>query len=256
VKPVQRPLIFGTGSLHRLATGRQRQWVIGAAHDAGISAFDLAPAYGNGIDEVEVGIAVRGRRDGITLNTKYGIPLPMYGAVSRHVFAARRLVDRLAGESARGYGRRDFSPTELERSLEGSLKRLKTDYVDGLFLHEPISALPPGQLDDIIASGDRMKAQGKIRRLGVAGSMSSLLMCPSFAGFDLVQTRCTDLDGVAARVRDTPLILYGLHAAYRATQEAGFPQFIKTLLARRPGTQIIVTSRHVERIRAFRGILE
>jgi len=253
---MQHQLIFGTGSLHRLMTPRQRQRAIAAAYDAGIRAFDLAPAYGNGIDEVEVGVALRGKRNDLELNTKYGIPIVIYGAMSRRVFAPRRLVDRLTGQSARAYRRRDFSPRELVRSLDESLGRLRTDHVDCLFVHEPISRLSSVQFDDIVECGRRMKADGKLRALGVAGPLTSLVLCPSLDGFDVVQTRCSDLPGLSLRVNDKPFILYGVHAAYQAAQETDFRHFVKRILAIREGTRVIVTSRHVETIGSFRGITE
>lgn len=253
---MQHQLIFGTGSLHRLATPPQRQRAIAAAHDAGITAFDLAPAYGNGVDEVEVGIALRGKRNDFELNTKYGIPIAIYGAMSRHVFAPRRLVDRLTGQSARAYRWRDFSPRELVRSLDESLGRLRTDHVDCLFVHEPISRLSSMQIDDIVECGRKMKAEGKIRTLGVAGPLSSLVLCPSLDGFDVVQTRCADLPGLSLTVNDKPFILYGVHAAYRAAHGTDFRQFVKRVLAMREGTRVIVTSRRVETIGSFREITE
>lgn len=256
LEAVQGQLIYGTGSLHRLATARQRQQAIAAACDAGITAFDLAPAYGNGIDEMEVGIALKGRRSGFTLNTKYGIPIAAYGSMSRHVFAVRRLVDKMTGQSARAYRRRDFSPTMLRTSLEKSLRRLGTDHVDALFIHEPVSHLTRAQLDDIIACGARMKAEGQIRSFGVAGPMQSLMFCPSLSGFDVVQTRCTDLESILRNVSNTPLILYSVYDAFRATARTDFREFLHGVLARHKGTSAIVTSRHVERIHAFKGLLE
>lgn len=253
---MQHQLIFGTGSLHRLASPRTRQRAIAAAYDAGIRAFDLAPAYGNGIDEVEVGIAMGGKRNGLELNTKYGIPIEIYGAMSRQIFAPRRLLDRLTRQSARAYRRRDFSPRELARSLDESLGRLRTDHVDCLFLHEPISRLSSAQIDDIVECGRRMKADGKITALGIAGPLSSLMMCPSLDGFDVVQTRCADLPGLPLTLNNKPVVLYGLHAAYRAAQGTDFRHFVRRTLAIREGTRAIVTSRRVETIDSFRGITE
>jgi hypothetical protein len=252
---MQHQLIFGTASLHRLASPRKRQRAIGAAFDAGFRAFDLAPSYGNGIDELEVGIALRDKRHDLELNTKYGIPIVIYGAMSRHVFAPRRLVDRLTGQSARAYGRRNFSPRELERSLDESLGRLRTDHVDCLFLHEPISRLSSAQVDDIIACGRKMKSEGKIKALGVAGPLSSLVLCPSLDAFDVVQTRCADLPGVSLTANDKPLVLYGVHAAFREARGTDFRHFVNRILATRKGTRVIVTSRHVETIGSFRGIM-
>jgi len=253
---MQPRLIFGTASLHRLATSRQRHRAIAAAYDAGIGSFDLAPAYGNGIDELEVGIALKGKREHIELNTKYGIPLGTYGGRWRHAFAPRRLLDVLTRQSAMAYRRRDFSPQALEKSLGESLIRLRTDHVDCLFLHEPIAALSSNQLDDIVGCGLTMKARGRIKALGVAGPSSSLAFCPGLDRFDVVQTRCEDLDPASRRAPDKPFVLYGVHAAYRASGEDDFPAFVRRLLASRQGTRVIVTSRHVETIGSFRGIAE
>jgi hypothetical protein len=249
-------LIFGTASLHHLASTPLRQRAIAAAYDAGFRAFDIAPAYGNGIDEVEVGVALGEKRSDVELNTKYGIPIVIYGAMSRHVFALRRLMDRLTGQSARAYRRRDFSPRELERSLEESLGRLRTDHVDCLFLHEPISTLSSAQIDDIVECGRRMKSKGKIRALGVAGPLSSLVLCPSLDGFDVVQTRCADLPDASLAAGDKPLVLYSVHAAFRAARGTDFRQFVRRILSMREGTRVIVTSRRVETIGSFRGIVE
>jgi aryl-alcohol dehydrogenase-like predicted oxidoreductase len=253
---MRHQLIFGTASLHRLASPRSRQRAIAAAYDAGIRAFDLAPAYGNGIDEVEIGIAVRGKRHELELNTKYGIPIVMYGPMSRRLFAGRRLLDRLTGQSVRAYRRRDFSPRALTRSLDESLARLRTDHVDCLFVHEPISRLSAVQLDDIVACGRLLKARGKIRNLGVAGPLSSIELCDSLGGFDVVQSRCEDLPGLPQAVGDRPLILYGVHAAYRTAHATDFRRFVQQLLANRDGMRVIVTSRNVGTIGTFRGLLE
>jgi D-threo-aldose 1-dehydrogenase len=253
---MQHRLIFGTGSLHHLASPPQRQRAIAAAYDAGFRAFDTAPAYGNGIDEVEIGIALRDRRNDVELNTKFGIPIVTYGAISRYVFAARRLIDQLTGQSARAYRRRDFSPAELEKSLEASLGRLRTDHVDCLFLHEPISRLSSAEIDDIVACGLRMKFEGKIRALGVAGPLSSLALCPSLDGFDVVQTRCADFPHPSLPASDKPLVLYSVHAAFRAARGTDFRHFVRRLLAMREAIRVIVTSRRVETIRSFNRIME
>jgi aryl-alcohol dehydrogenase-like predicted oxidoreductase len=248
-------LIYGTGSLHRIATASHRQRAIGIALDAGFRAFDLAPSYGNGIDETEVGIALRGRRDEVALHTKYGIPIDIYGAGARHLFPLFRLADRFSGRTRRAYARRDFSPQELERSVNESLRRLRTDRVDILFLHEPIFALASGESDAILDRGARLKRAGKIGALGIAGPAASVLACPSLGGFDVLQTRCDELERVAQRVPRTPLIAYGVHAAFRATGAPDFSDFVRAILDARPGTRVILTSRRASTIGSFGSIL-
>jgi hypothetical protein len=160
------------------------------------------------------------------------------------------------GQSARAYRRRDFSPRELTRSVEASLRRLRTDRLDCLFLHEPIATLPAVQFDDIVACGEDMRAAGTIRALGVAGPLDSLLLCPSLEAFDIVQTRCADLLERPDTIGDRPVILYGLHAAYRAGGDTDFRRFVRGVLALRLGTRAILASRQIATIRSFRGITE
>jgi D-threo-aldose 1-dehydrogenase len=246
------PLIYGTAGLHRIATHRQRQRALAAVYDAGIKAFDVAPAYGNGIDEAEVGIAFHAKRATIELNTKYGIPVAMYGGFARHAFALWRLADRLTGQSARAYRRRDFSSRELARSLDESLRRLRTDHVDCLFVHEPITPLSPAELADIVDAGRRLKGAGKIRALGIAGPARSLALCPSLAAFDVVQTQCADFSDTARVTHDKPMILYGMYEAYRASHGRDFRQFVEQTLASRERLRVIVASKNLETIRSFR----
>jgi aryl-alcohol dehydrogenase-like predicted oxidoreductase len=253
---MRNPLIYGTAGLHRLATHQQRQRALAAVYDAGIRAFDVAPAYGNGIDEVEVGIALHEKRATIEINTKYGIPVAMYGGFARYAFALWRLADRLTGQSARAYRHRDYSSRELARSLDESLRRLRTDHVDCLFVHEPITPLSPAELADIVDAGRRMKSAGKIRALGIAGPARSLSLCPSLVEFDVVQTRRADLSDAAHATHDKPLILYGMYEAYRASQGSDFRQFVEQTLTSRERLRIIVASRHLETIRSFRGLSE
>lgn len=65
------------------------------------------------------------------------------------------------------YGGPDFSVSGLRASLEASLRRLKTDYVDLLQLHNPIarSVLPPAEVLPLLA---RLRVEGKIRAYGIS----------------------------------------------------------------------------------------
>jgi aryl-alcohol dehydrogenase-like predicted oxidoreductase len=253
---MQEHLLFGAGSLHRIPTTRQRQRVLAAAYDVGIRAFDVAPAYGNGINEVEVGVALRGSRDGCEINTKYGIQVPIYGALARHAFALWRVADRLTGASAGAYRRRDFSPAELERSLDRSLNRLRTDHVDTLFVHEPVLPLGVSQVQDIVDCAERMKLKGKVRAIGIAGPATALVLCPSLAGFDVVQTRCVDLQEPQVVASGKPVIAYGAYRAYRAAHTGGtFTEFLAWTVLARPGTRVIVASTSLRTIRSFGGPL-
>jgi hypothetical protein len=259
--PVVRPvdidlmrhsLIYGAGRLHRVPTARKRQRILAAALDAGLCAFDVAPAYGNGIGELEVGLALRGRRHHSEINTKFGIPVPEYAGWARHAMALRRLADKATGGSARGYGLRDFSPDALEISLEGSLRRLRTDYVDALFIHEPLAPIPAPQLAGLVERAEQMKRRGKIRAFGVAGPLESVTRCPVSEGIDVVQTRWPDVSAASRWAPGKPLIAYGTYGAYRESGSgAGFEAFVHDLLAAHDSSRAIVSSHAIETVRRF-----
>ena len=81
------------------------------AYDLGITFYDTAPLYGYGHSERLMGEAFSGVRSNVLIATKAG------------------LLD--------AQDRQDFSVAHLERSLEESLGRLRTDYVDLFLLHSP-----------------------------------------------------------------------------------------------------------------------
>ncbi len=109
--------------------GAQREAAVRHAIDRGITFFDTAPAYGGGASEAILGRAARGRREAVVIATKVGP--------------------------------RD-DPTA---SLEASLTRLATDYVDVVQLHE---ALPGWELQLEKLHG--LQEQGKARAIGLCNA--------------------------------------------------------------------------------------
>lgn len=109
------------------------------ALDNGITFYDTASVYGDGHSEELIGTCFARCRDRVVIATKAGI-LPSF----------------------KGY---DFSPAALRASLEGSLARLRTDYVDVLQLHnvEPATVLNEPQIADLLNSFVR---EGKVRAYG------------------------------------------------------------------------------------------
>ena len=109
------------------------------AMDCGIDFFDTADIYGGGKAEEFLGEAIKqlGIRDKIMLQTKCGIRPGMF----------------------------DFSKEHILNSVDGSLKRLKTDYIDVLLLHRPDTLVEP---EEVAAAFDELKAAGKVRHFGVS----------------------------------------------------------------------------------------
>src|SRR3990170_1529119 len=120
------------------------------AFDLGLTFFDAADTYGNGHGEELLGQAFAGRRQEIVIATKFGYDF--------YSHAGPRDGQRELPQ--------DFSPAFVRRALEGSLRRLNTDYIDLYQLHNPrLTAL---ESDELFALLDALKAEGKIRAYGAA----------------------------------------------------------------------------------------
>jgi aryl-alcohol dehydrogenase-like predicted oxidoreductase len=147
---------------------------LSAAYDAGVIFYDTARSYGYGESEALLGEFLRGRRAQVLLSTKFGIRPAAANPLKRVLKPLARVLLRLApgtrkamqGQLASMSSAGHFSVAALHASLDESLRALRTDYVDFLFLHEaPVSVL---QQDDLFAALRKLVAAGKVRRFGVA----------------------------------------------------------------------------------------
>jgi aryl-alcohol dehydrogenase-like predicted oxidoreductase len=140
------------------STLEQVSRLLNAALDAGLNVIDTAECYL--ASEELIGQAVSNRRQDFYLFTKCGHP-----------------------EKA-GVG--DWRPESLARSIDRSLKRLKTDRVDLIQLHSCDEAeLRKG---DVIAALQRARDKGQARYLGYSGDSSALRYAVECGAFDSVQT--------------------------------------------------------------------
>ena len=170
---------FGLSGLHRIIRSRNRQALLATAYNCGIRYFDTAPYYGHGIAERELGKFAIGRRDQILIATKFGIePNPWLSRFPPLLYS------RLATDAAlRRFTRRnefvvkrkiDFSAVNAAKSLDRSLRALRTDHVDILYIHEPtLSRLIDA--DDLIKTLQDFRSAGKVRYFGVAGKARDCL---------------------------------------------------------------------------------
>ena len=139
---------LGGNNFGRAGTASERQEgtdaVVHAALDAGVNFIDTADVYGRefGLSETLLGVALRGRRDDVVIATKFGhssIPSPLPGWGAR---GSRRYV-RLA--------------------VEGSLRRLQTDWIDLYQLHTPDPHTP---IAETVSALDELVREGKVRYIG------------------------------------------------------------------------------------------
>ncbi len=121
------------------------------AFDLGITLFDAADTYGNWLSEEFIARAFPNQRDEIVIATKVGYDFVHYG-------------------EARGRGQReipqDFSPEAVTRATDAALKRLKTDRIDLLQLHN--IRMQQVYDDALWVTLEKLRAAGKIRYYGIA----------------------------------------------------------------------------------------
>ncbi len=121
------------------------------AFDLGITLFDAADTYGNGLSEEFIAKAFPKQRDEIVIATKIGYDFVTHG-------------------ESRGRGQReipqDFAPDAIVRATDAALRRLKTDRIDLLQLHN----IRMEQIydDAIWTTLDKLQESGKIRYYGIA----------------------------------------------------------------------------------------
>jgi aryl-alcohol dehydrogenase-like predicted oxidoreductase len=143
------------------------------AHERGINFFDTADMYSQGESESLIGKAFGRKRDRVIIASKAGYCLPaqrrLAGALKPILRPVVQLLkirrDRLPS-SSRGVLSQDFSPSHLRAAVEGSLRRLRTDYLDILQLHSPSAeVIARGEWQSVL---DELKRTGKVRYYGIA----------------------------------------------------------------------------------------
>jgi aryl-alcohol dehydrogenase-like predicted oxidoreductase len=113
--------------------------VVAACLDSGITFFDTADIYGQGLSEEFLGAALAGRRDEAVIATKFG-------------------ADFAGDPPGRG-----GSTRWVETAVEASLRRLGTDYIDLYQLHTPDDSVP---IAETLGALDRLVEAGKVRAVG------------------------------------------------------------------------------------------
>lgn len=164
------------------------------AFELGVTHFDVARSYGFGRAEQVVGRFIRGRRDKVTVTTKFGVVPPHVGLRTKTLIPVARFVSgflpqlnaRLRRKSSQLLASRNFDVSYARKCLDQSLASIGTDYIDIYLLHEPVSSLitEPGALirlleDSIIA--------GKIRRWGFAYQTPRDFEWAAALGGDVIQ---------------------------------------------------------------------
>jgi L-galactose dehydrogenase len=183
---------FGTATLGNVFGDIDAGEATRAVHfaiDSGINFFDSSPYYGTTLSETRLGEALAGRRERVILATKCG----------RY-----------------GFDDFDFSAKRVIASIDESLLRLHTDYIDLFQLHDVEFGDVQQIIHETLPALRQLQQQGKARYIGVTGYPPRLLRRIAEATpVDSILTYChynllnTDMDGVLtafARERGIGLI--------------------------------------------------
>lgn len=159
---------FGGSEIgHGNASVRTVSRLLGSALDAGLNVIDTAECYKDG--ESLIGEAVSHRRQDYYLFTKCG--------------------------HSRGYSFPDWSPKSLESSIDRSLRRLRTDYLDLIQLHScEEEILRQGAVIEVL---QQARDKGKTRYIGYSGDNDAALYAVNCGAFDTLQTSISIADQCA-----------------------------------------------------------
>lgn len=144
---------LGTMGMSAFYTGAGRNEAesirtIQRAVDLGVTHLDTAEVYGPYINEELVGRAVKGRRDNVVLATKFGLI------------------------SHTGRPGPDSTPASIRAAVDGSLRRLGTDYIDLYYQHRVDPGTP---IEETVEALSELVAAGKVRHIGLSEAAAATI---------------------------------------------------------------------------------
>ena len=172
------------GNVYGDISTAQIQGAVDAAIDLGVNFFDSSPYYGLTLAEERLGKALEEKRDKVVLATKCG----RYGVADF-----------------------DFSRASIRASVEASLRRLRTDYIDLLQAHDVEFGSEREVIEETVPALRELQQEGKVRFIGITGyPVGMLCRIAEAVPVDTILSYCryclpnTDMETVLA-----PLALNG-----------------------------------------------
>jgi aryl-alcohol dehydrogenase-like predicted oxidoreductase len=169
------------------------------ALDSGINFYDTADSYGQGQSEILLGKTFKNQRDKVIFASKAGYYLsPLGNLAAKFKPILKPLVRSLKSlkstasntnslsDARSSVLRQKFEANYLIDAIEGSLKRLQTDYLDVFQLHSP--PLEILKTTEVWQTLEKLKNQGKIRYYGVScDTVEDALICLQQSGLSSIQ---------------------------------------------------------------------
>jgi len=128
--------------MYGLANDEESIATVHRAIDLGVTFFDTAEVYGPHRNEELLGQAIKGKRDGLVIATKFGFAF-----------------------DENGFRGVDSSPENVRKACEGSLKRLGIDVIDLFYQHRVDPNVP---IEETVGAMSRLVEEGKVRYLGLS----------------------------------------------------------------------------------------
>jgi aryl-alcohol dehydrogenase-like predicted oxidoreductase len=169
---------MGMSQSYGPANERESIATIHRAIELGCTLLDTAEVYGNHANEELLGRALKGRRDAVTLATKFGFNLGPNG-------------ERLGGMNSQ--------PDHIREVVDASLRRLQTDHIDVLYQHRVDPVVP---IEEVAGTVGELVQAGWER-----GDTSAFTL-----DFDSLQTRECKIDGFAFTLPPSSFTRWHQHA--------------------------------------------
>lgn len=133
---------MGMSMAYGQATESESIATIHRAVELGVTFFDTAEVYGPYVNEELVGRALKKYRDQVVIATKFGFEIENFANLGLN-----------------------SKPEHIRQAVEGSLKRLGTDYIDLLYQHRVDPSVP---IEDVVGVMAELVKEGKVRYLGLS----------------------------------------------------------------------------------------
>jgi aryl-alcohol dehydrogenase-like predicted oxidoreductase len=171
-----------------------------AAFESGINFFDAAPNYNNGDSEKLIASALKNNREKIIIASKVGVTFTQIGKFAKRIKPFLNPIKDIFAPVKKNLPnlyhsqrRNNFSKKFILKTVESSLDRLQTDYLDLLLLHHPTNHIL--ETGDFCESFELLKSQGKIRFYGVScDSVEQAILSLKLTGISFIQIDLNLLD--------------------------------------------------------------
>ncbi len=216
---------FGCVALTKSASALHALKLLETAYDNGITHFDTAPLYGMGYSEKILGAFVKGKRERVTITTKFGLGshreniIPVWMALplnslKKTLSKPAMKVDVHKKSMPDKLSYRAIALPEVEHSFKKSMQALKTDYLDYYVLHE---GMPHFLAEGVIEFLLEKKAKGIIRHIGLGCDAINLLSTDSgdLENWDLLQYGRENLLDSNAVTNLFPKLIHIQHSIFK-----------------------------------------